>query len=274
MNQVTATARALVSRRWRWVTLVVILLMLVLGRLGVWQLSRLAERRLQNVDRAAALAAAPLDLNRDDTLRGALSDDRLAELTNRDAVVSGAYDVDNQLVVKLQTYNGEPGVRLITPLLIDGGEMAVLVDRGWIADADVAAGNFYTDGLEGAVTVNGYLAPPEIITRQGAGSSVPSGPLNEIFRVDIAGIQQAVPYSLAPMYLRAAPEGDETTPPVRVPKEVDLSDGPHLGYAVQWFIFSIGLGVAYVIFVNHKLRTEPREEARSPVDGSATSQVS
>lgn len=273
MSQAVATGRALISPRWRWVTLAVIVLMLVLGRLGVWQLNRLAERRLQNVDRAAALAAAPLDLNATDTLRGALSDDQLAELTNRDALVVGEYDFDRQLVLKLQTYNGEPGVRLITPLLIDGGAAAVLVDRGWIADADVAAGNFYTEGLDGSVTVSGYLAPPEIISRQGAGSSVPTGPLNEIFRVDIAGIQQAVPYALAPMYLRAAPDGDEIGPPVRVPKEVDLSDGPHLGYALQWFIFSVGLGVAYVIFVNHKLRTEEREQERSPVDGSATGRI-
>lgn len=274
MNHVSTTAAALVSRRWRWVTLAVVVLMLVLGRLGVWQLNRLAERRLQNIDRAAALAAAPVDLNATQTLNAALSNEELAELTNRDAVVVGEYDVDHQLVLKLQSLNGEPGVRLITPLLIDGGEAAVLVDRGWISDNDVAAGNFYTDNLEGLLAVNGYLAPPEIITRQGAGSSVPTGPLNEIFRVDIAGIQQLVPYPLVSMYLREAPIDEDTSPPIRIAKEVDLSEGPHLGYAIQWFIFSLGLGVAYVIFVNHKLRTEHEEQIPPEADDPAPTTVS
>ncbi len=274
MNQIKATAAELVSPRWRWVTLGVILLMLVLGRLGVWQLNRLAERRLQNVDLAAALAAAPLDLNATQVLAAELSDDQVAELTNRDAVLTGQYDVERQLVIKLQTFNGVPGVRLITPLILDGAESAVLVDRGWISDFDAEAGNFYTDDLGDTVTVDGYLAPAEIISRQGAGSSVPTGPLNEIFRVDIAGIQQIIPYPLAPMYVREAPSGDETAPPIRLAKEVDLTEGPHLGYAMQWFIFSAGLGVAYVIFVNHKLRTEPDERMPVDPDGSSSTAVS
>jgi cytochrome oxidase assembly protein ShyY1 len=55
--------RALVGRRWRWVTLAVLALMLVLARLGIWQLDRLAERRAANAQLAAALSAAPIDLN-------------------------------------------------------------------------------------------------------------------------------------------------------------------------------------------------------------------
>ncbi len=274
MNQVRATAAELISRRWRWVTLGVIVLMLVLGRLGVWQLNRLSERRLQNVDLAAALASAPLDLNATDVLLGGLSDDQVAELANRDATLTGRYDVERQLVLKLQTFNGEPGVRLITPLILDGSESAVLVDRGWISDVDMTAGNFYTDDLGDTVTVTGYLAPAEIISRQGAGSSVPSGALNEIFRVDIVGIQQIMPYPLASMYVREAPAGDETTPPIRLAKEIDLSEGPHLGYAMQWFIFSVGLGVAYVIFVNHRLRTEKNEPLSTEPDGSSPTTAS
>ena len=36
-------------------------------------------------------------------------------------------------------------------------------------------------------------------------------------------------------------------------KEIDLSEGPHLSYAMQWFIFSLGLGIGYVVFVRRSL---------------------
>lgn len=272
MNQVRATAAALVSPRWRWVTLAVIGLMLVLGRLGIWQLDRLEERRQQNAERLVALQSAPLDLNEANALRSGWDDAQAAELTDRDAFAAGSYDVDNQLILKLQTFNGQPGVRLITPFVLAGTDTAVLVDRGWISDQDVASQNFYTDDLDDTTTVAGYLAPAEIITRQGAGSSVPSGPLNEIYRVDIEGIQQTVPYTLLPMYLRQAPSDRLAEgPPLLTEKEVDLSEGPHLGYAIQWFIFSLGLGVAYVIFVNYNVRSDKRKPTPVETEDASTS---
>ena len=31
---------------------------------------------------------------------------------------------------------------------------------------------------------------------------------------------------------------------------IEISEGNHLSYAVQWFIFSLGLGTAYVLYVH------------------------
>jgi len=64
-----------------------------------------------------------------------------------------------------------------------------------------------------------------------------------------------MPYPLAPFYVKAAPTGDNALP-VEIAKEIDLSEGPHLGYAIQWFIFSLGLGAGYVLFVNRSLRQD------------------
>ena len=40
--------------------------------------------------------------------------------------------------------------------------------------------------------------------------------------------------------------------PYEVEPELDLSNGPHLGYAIQWFIFAFILGIMYVRYVSKK----------------------
>jgi hypothetical protein len=47
--------------------------------------------------------------------------------------------------------------------------------------------------------------------------------------------------------------------PYRALPELDLTEGPHLGYAVQWFIFASLLGVGYPIYVRREeFRQQPQ----------------
>lgn len=259
--------RALIGRRWRWVTLAVLALMLVLARLGLWQLDRLAERRAANAQLAAALSAAPVDLNAAlDTYAALAPNDVPDDLANRDVKVAGEYDFTQQRVIVLQNWNGQPGVHLLTPLVLTGDDnppRAVLIDRGWIPEAERAAGHtFATAG--GSQTVVGYVALTETLRRRTAESVAPATPNDELFRVDIAALQEELPYRLAPFYLIAAPGTGDETLPVEIAKEIDLSDGPHLSYAMQWFIFSLGLGAGYVLYVNRSLRRETTGESAAP----------
>lgn len=253
--------RALVGRRWRWVTVVVLVVMLVLARLGVWQLDRLAERRAANAQLAAALAEPAISLNDARATFLAMTPASVpADLANRDVTLSGEYDFDQQRVVKLQSLNGLPGVHLVTPMVLsvdgagdgDDGLEAVLVDRGWIPDAEYMAGRRF-DTANGPQTVDGYIALTETIRQRAAGSAATASPNQEVFRVDIAALQEEMPYRLAPFYVRAAPAGDDSLP-VEIAKEVDLSEGPHLSYAAQWFIFSLGFGAGYVLYVRRSLQ--------------------
>lgn len=256
--------RALVSRRWWWVTLLVVGLMILLARLGVWQLDRLQERRAANAALAAALESAPIDLNADFESLPATGE-ALESLANREVIARGEYDFGNQLVLKLQTYDSFSGVHLVTPLRLDGGDVAVLVDRGWVPDADVDSGNLAAYETGGPTTVEGFVALSEKISRQPSAVSAPTGALNEIYRVDIAAIQPDLPYTLLPFYVKESPPGEpQTSPPFLTARELDLSEGPHQGYALQWFTFSIGLGVAYVIFVSRQLSTAAEPERQAP----------
>ena len=245
MNKTKQLVRALFGRQWWWVTLLVLLLMIILARLGVWQLDRLQQRRESNLILAATLAASPLDLANDH-----LPEDT-ATIKNRQATASGTYDFDYQVMLKVQNWEGTAGAHLITPLVFADGETAVLVDRGWIPETENNPDGRAKYNLVGEVRVNGAIAQSQVL--KGRPSSATQEAQEQWYRVDIEGIQRQMPYKLLPIYLLQAPEGN-LTPPFRSEPENDLSEGNHLSYAMQWFIFCLGLGTAYVIFVNRQIK--------------------
>lgn len=232
----------LFSRRWWWVTLIVLVLMAVLARLGVWQLDRLQQRRAANTLIAESLAAPPFDLN-----NTAVPQD-IAEWDNRLISARGTYDYDQEILLKVQNWGYRAGVNLITPLVLDDGQTAVLVNRGWIPDSESAPEARSVFELPGEVEVTGYVALSQELSREPA--ATPEGPQSEVYRVDIAAIEPQMPYTLLPFYIVQNPENDNEQLPYRLERQIDLSEGSHLAYAVQWFIFSIGLGIAYLVFVS------------------------
>lgn len=245
MRNVLSTLKALFSRRWWWATLVVLAGMVLLARLGIWQLDRLEQRRAYNAELAQALAAPPLELT------GALPAEDLSALKDREVIIRGRFDYGQQMALKVQNWQGQAGVHLITPLLIDGSDSAVLVDRGWIPIADATPERWSQYDQPGPITVAGFIALSQPPPRLAAASAQPGGPQREWFRVDIDAIRPQLPYDLLPFYVVQTPPAEGNVAlPYRAERVVDLSEGPHLGYAIQWFTFSLMLGVIYVVFIH------------------------
>ncbi|MCP4428555.1 MAG: SURF1 family protein [Chloroflexi bacterium] len=245
MSQIGRMAKTFFSRQFILATAAVIAGMIFLARLGFWQLDRLEQRRVGNAQLQAVLDSQPLDLANE-----SLPED-LISLKNREVVAQGAFDFDYQGFVKLQTYQGRSGVHLLAPLLLDGGETAVLVNRGWVPEAD----SYVAYDEPGPITIEGYIGLTQTLNRDRRETLVLSeaevAAPTELawYRVDIAAIQTQMPYDLLPMYINQSPAADQTQPPFRSRREVDLSEGSHLGYAIQWFLFSAILGVMYVAYV-------------------------
>ena len=242
------TVKALFSRKWIGPTIVVVLGMLLMIRLGIWQLDRLEQRRAANVELIAALDAQPINLN-EETLDGDLEG-----LENRLVVVAGVYDLDEQIVLKVQNWQGRAGIHLITPLLIDGRDTAVIVDRGWLPQTDVDENKIGTYDVAQPVQIEGYLALSQIISRN-AGQPLPSAPQTEMYRVDIEAIQNQLDYEIAPVYLVESPRNDGVDDlPLNPARNVEVSEGSHLSYALQWFSFTIMLAVIYFVLVRRSLK--------------------
>ncbi len=234
------------SKRWRWATLLVLVLTAVFIRLGIWQLDRLEQRRAQNAAIVAVLDTPPYQMD-----TAPMPDAQ--QIPGRWVTVTGTYDLDHQMLLILQNWQNRAGVNLITPLLLNGvetagsgpAEVAVLVDRGWIPNDERE--NLAAYNVSGPVTLTAYVVLPETLGRQ----TTPDPTFQpEIYRVDTAVIATQLPYDLQPVYLVQPPgEAGNEAWPYRQPHEIDISDGPHLGYALQWFAFTLISLVGYAYFV-------------------------
>jgi len=236
--------------KWLWATLAVVLGLALLIRLGFWQLDRLAERRAANAHLVAQLEMPPLNLTGQPLAP--------AGVDLRRANVRGSYDFAQEMVLRNRAFDGAPGVHLIRPLRIAGSDTAVLVDRGWIPyDQALPDYRKVYDQPVGEVEVQGvlHLSQPRLNSLSPADPPLsPDRPrLDEWFRIDIPRIQQQIPYPLLPVYLEQGQPNLAAVPPMstsdalpRPDIQIDLSDGPHLSYAIQWFSFAAILLVGYV----------------------------
>lgn len=227
------------SRKWLLTTLLVLITAGVCTRLGIWQLDRLDGRRAFNTQVDSMRASSPLDLNQ------GVPDD-IAFMEWRAVTVTGEYDFENQVGLRNQ-YNGNLyGYHLVTPLLFDGS--VVLVDRGWIpADADWRS--FDEPGL---VTLTGQLrlgsGKPAI---GGVADALPaSGETLEVWNnFDLEHMSPQFPYPILPVYLQPNMDIGDTTPPIAYQPVIELTEGPHFGYALQWFSFATIALVGYYFFL-------------------------
>jgi surfeit locus 1 family protein len=236
------TLRQLVSRRWWWVTLLVLAGIAVLVGLGNWQLDRLAQRRAANALLREQLAAEPVTLN-----DPALDVAGLTAMADRAVTVAGEFDFSQQLWLKLQNYGGQAGGHLVAPLRITGREEAVLVDRGWVPYGDVDPAQWGQYDETGEVVVAGVIRASDASER----ATVPEGASREWFRLDVEAIAERLPYDVLPIYVLQT-DDDGQSPPLRQRPEEDLSDGPHLSYAIQWYLFALVLGAGYIFFVRRE----------------------
>lgn len=241
----------LFSHRYWWVTLLVLAGMVVLARLGFWQLDRLEQRQARNAQVLQQLALPPLSL-----VDEPLPND-LTSLKYRQASADGEFDFSHQVSLTYQNRNGAPGSHLITPLVINGGTQAVLVDRGWIPAEQAAPENWSSFDEPAKAAVTGFVQLSQTLSAatetRSAAQVVPAEPKAEWYRVDIEAIQAQMPYELLPIFIQQSPsEGEGSDLPYRVEPEFDLSEGRHLGYAIQWYLFALILGGIYVRYVSKK----------------------
>jgi surfeit locus 1 family protein len=243
------------SRRWILATILVVCGMAVLARLGIWQLDRLAQRRAFNARVEAQINQPVLDLNAGLT-GAAVAGGDLPPMEYRQVVVVGDYDFSQQIALRNQVRDNQWGVDLITPLHIQGSDQTVLVDRGWIPSTDFEAGNWGKYDEPGLVTVRGVIRQSQSKPDIGQRSDPPLAPgqtrLDAWNFVNVSRINQQVRYPLLPVYIQQAPDPAWTSLPARSQPVLDLTEGPHQSYAIQWFSFALLLGLGYPFFIRRQ----------------------
>lgn len=257
----TRGARALLTPRWLITTLMVIAAVAGMVRLGIWQLDRLAERRAFNARVSAQVGAPELSLN-GALAHGEVTGPQLMEMEYRPAVVTGTYDPQNEIILRNQVYESRPGYHLLTPLRVEGTDQAVIVDRGFIPleESSPAARAKYAQA--GSVTVRGVIRQPHVPRFFGVPDpTLAPGEtrLDAWNAINVARLQEQVGYPLLPVYLLASPDPELTGGPLASLDTPDLSEGPHMGYAIQWFTFAALLAAGYPYFFWRQTTAKTRD---------------
>ena len=217
-------------------------------RLGFWQLDRLDQKRDRNAIIAARADRDPVDV---------VEVVRTDEADYRHVTASGRYERDGEVTIRNRTLQGTVGRDVVTPLVLDDGSW-LYVNRGWIGLAEevpsAPRGDVRIEGLLRATEERGSIGPRDPA----------SGTLTELNRVDLERLQQQAPsgVEVLPLWLQqTAPETE--TPILLDPPARD--EGPHLSYAIQWFLFTGVVGVGYPILLRKRMRSD--EEREPAVDG-------
>lgn len=233
-------------RLWpRWVALAVLVVTLVIAfvNLGYWQLDRLEQRRERNEAVAVHENAPVLEW----------SEVFGPEITEADqwqrVRVSGVFDGEHQFVVRYRSNNGQSGYEILTPLRTEDGRH-LLVNRGFgVRPSDQDFPTTAPPAPTGQVTIVGH------VRRNERGPENAAVPVNGLVRlINSDAIAQALPYPLVNGYvgvLELTPPSGGDLVPVMPP---ELTEGNHLSYAVQWFMFSAMAAVGLVVLIRSDIR--------------------
>lgn len=239
------------SFKWLLTTLLVFTGTAICIRLGMWQLDRLEQRRAFNIQVESMRAADLLDLNQN------LPAD-VSSMEWRAVAVTGEYDFENQIALRNQYHSDQYGYHLITPLLFDpstgSGQAAVLVDRGWIpADGNSAPQDWHKYDELGQVTVTGQfrLGRAKPVFGGVADAELSPGQTRLDFwnNLDITRISAQSPYPILLMYIQPNIIEDDSEPPIPYQPVLELTEGSHFGYALQWFSFAAILFIGYPFYL-------------------------
>lgn len=245
-------------RRWLGTTLLVFLGTAVCIRLGIWQLDRLDVRRAFNAQVESMRALPALDLNLEQP-------DSIAHMEWRSVQVTGEYDFANQVAVRNQYHANQYGYHLLTPILFStttGSELAkiaVFVDRGWIpADGNSSPSDWRKYDERGIVKLSGQIrlgqSKPAL---GGVADMLPENGARLVIwnNADVSRIASQFSYPILPVYIQLNVDPSDDEPPIPFQPEIELKEGPHFGYAMQWFIFASILFLGYPFYLR-KQETE------------------
>jgi len=254
--------RFLLRPAWLLFHLVVIAAICLMLLAGFWQLQRLEERKEFNSEVRERSEEQPVELA---ALLDELDATRLDESSAewRRVTASGTY-LPDQVLEFNNSQGGRAGDNVITPFVLDDGT-TVIVNRGFIPLGDDIPPPPATE-----VEIIGFVRPSEVRDTGGVTDADDGEPLAEIRRIDVPRLAQQLPGEVAPIFVQLTGSEPAITPsdpsPVVLP---ELDNGPHLSYAIQWFIFTLCVAIGWVLAVRHSLAVRARARRAATEDSHA-----
>ena len=261
------------ASRPKWIVrhVAVVLLVVSMVVLGFWQLRRLDDKQAytalvearQEEPAAEVRSVVPADAG--------VRDDEVDVVLYRSVTATGTYDDAETVVVENRTFNSAAGAWVLTPLRLDDGT-AVVVNRGFVG-FDREGKIVPPPAPDGEVTVDGLVFPSQQRGRIGPRDPT-EGQLSVLARVDLERFADQLAYDVLPAYVQlVASDPPEVPAADDAPRLVALGppepdEGPHLAYAVQWFIFTTIAAGGYGLLLRRVARDNAKEERGNAADAA------
>ncbi len=222
-------------------TLVVLGLLPILIALGMWQLDRAEQKRAIFAQQKQAMAAPAVQLT------AATPEDKDA-LRYKAVIATGHHDGAHQILIDNQIAGGKTGYFVLTPFILDQGDKAILVNRGWVPASQDRKVLPDVTLPQNRTQVSGRINQFPSVGIKLAGADQPSAGWPAVVQVAENDVLSArLGYRVFPFMLeldKQAPEGyrREWRENTVMPPE------QHVAYAAQWFGLAIVLAMLFVWF--------------------------
>ena len=213
-----------VKEPWALFKSLIALLLIILCLWGSqWQYHRGVDRHARNAVIEKRIAQSPIELA---AVKGNLAD---YEWQTVDVV--GSFNPDKQILLRNRYHDGKYGYEVLT-LFTSADNKSFWVDRGWVqAGATATTPPVVTALPQGEVSISGRLRLDSSLPRgsffalPGKGEGLVSE-LNAQSQLDTEKF-----------YIDLLSGSDTSLTPEVSAKLPELSDGPHMAYALQWIFF-------------------------------------
>jgi cytochrome oxidase assembly protein ShyY1 len=248
------TVRLALTRRWLGIFTFTTVFAVASILLGEWQFDRREYAQQQIALLNANYDVDPVPL----TSIASSVDADLDDTKWRSVLLTGTYATDDITYVRNRVKQSTIGFEQLVPFTLVTGE-TIVVNRGWLpADAKYEAPRVSPAPPSGDVTVIARLYPDEPVV---AGRSAPEG---QVATINVESITGGIDGPVfAGWYGQLVSEDAEVATGSLWSRPL-LDEGPHLSYALQWYVFALmgyfGYGWA---LVNEARGDAPAESKRS-----------
>jgi surfeit locus 1 family protein len=232
-----------------WPTLVTIILLPVLVRLGVWQLDRAEEKRQLYAQQQQQIEQGPLVLNK------ALPVEEI--IPYQPVEITGHFIKDRVMFLDNKPYKGVHGYHVITPFMISDSKETILVNRGWVAMPVHREDLPEIETSEEIQTISGILKVPSYALKLGKLKNDTKQWPWRIQWIEIETIEKQLNMKLLPFIVLL-----DKTKSGKLIQDWKITVSPpekNISYAVQWFALAVALLIIYIVVNSKKTKVNDNE---------------
>jgi cytochrome oxidase assembly protein ShyY1 len=159
--------------------------------------------------------------------------------------LSGSFLNDDSMLVRKQYLESKLGFWVITPFQLENNDL-ILINRGWIPIASSSSAvEEIPKASQGLVKIKGYLQKFNKFEEKP--SDLPKNQLNQINYQNFSSDLNKDYY----VQLNESFPQDREIAIIPLP---ELSNGPHLSYAIQWILFALLLPIGWYVLLRNEAK--------------------